>query len=382
VGERSLEIRRPEAAGDPGVTTKVVMLLDNHHAPDRRVEFEAQLLRKAGIEVRIVAWDRRDLVAYAEPAPPGVVRISMPAPPGGGRRSLAAMLRFAGRVWKRRRELFGGAQLLVVHDIYLLPLGRLLSASCSVPFVYDAHEEYARMEATRYPSWFLRAATKLETALARRADIIVVPGVTRVARWRAAGFEQILVLRNTGSRGEARAADGNPSWHLLHAGTLSAPRRLDLLLELARRRPDIRIAIAGAGKLAGELERTASTMPNVAFLGWLSDLSDTIARSRALYYGLDPKHPDAPTACPNTLYQALLHRRPLVYFGGGEISEVARSFRIGVRATPSPEGIAAALEEIGRTSTWDFDAAWEAVAGPEEGHSYVAAIAAAAAAAR
>jgi glycosyltransferase involved in cell wall biosynthesis len=288
------------------------------------------------------------------------------------------MIRFARVVWKRRHELLCNAQLLIVHDIYLLPLGRSLSTAASIPFVYDAHEEYARMEATRYPDWFLQVATKIENALARRAEFIVVPGITRTPRWSRAGFERVLVLRNTGLRNPRRIADVDLAWDILYVGILESLRRLDLLLELARTRPDIRVAIAGAGRLASEIERKASRIPNVSYLGWQNEVSHVIARARALYYGLDPAHPDAETACPNTLYLALSHRRPLVYFGGGEISEVAREFRIGVQVPVSAEGIARGVDEVRKTSSWEFEAAWASVASPEERRAYVTAVARAA----
>ncbi len=349
------------------------MLLDNHYAPDRRVEFETELLRRTGLPVRIVAWDRRT-DRGAEAAPPDVVRINVPAPPGGGRRSFAAMLRFARDVWNRRDELVDGARLLIVHDIYLLPLGRLLSHAMSIPFAYDAHEEYARMEAMRYPRPFLAAATKVENALARAAVFVVVPGTTRVRRWTDAQFDRVVVLRNTGSDGRVPPPDVEPEWDVLYAGILARPRRLDLLLEMARLRPDIRVAIAGAGKLHAQIDRAASKLENVTFLGWRTDVPDLIARSRSLYYGLDPAHPDAETACPNTLYLALSHARPLVYFGGGEISEVARRFRIGLQAPVSAEGLGDAVDRIRGATDWELEAAWASVTGPEERAAFVAAV--------
>jgi glycosyltransferase involved in cell wall biosynthesis len=351
------------------------MLLDNHYAPDRRVEYEASLLQEHDVHVRVIAWDRRtDPASDDSPAEVDVVRLNVAAPPGGGVRSGVAMLRFSRGVWARRAELLADADVLVVHDIYLLALGWLLARTRSLPFVYDAHEEYARMEAARYPPWLLRIATAVETALARGAICIVVPGAARVRRWASRGFENVLVLRNIGRDSPIPNDPDVMEWDILHAGTLSDERRLDLLLEVATNRPDLRIAIAGSGRLQDDLQREARSLPNVSFLGWRKDLSDVIVRSRSLYYGLEPTHPDAETACPNTLYQALRHRRPIVFFRGGEIDELAQRFCVGVRTTPTAHGLADAVDRVRAGDAWEFEAAWESLAREDAARDFVAAI--------
>jgi hypothetical protein len=355
------------------------MLLDNEYAPDRRVELEARLLREAGIGVRIVAWDRRlgrpgeYVVSQIEDVE--VVRVKMPAPRGGGWRSLVAMLRFARQVWDDRDRLFAQSDALIVHDIYVLPLGWLISRCLRLPFIYDAHEEYARMEAGRYPKFFLRASTRVEDALARSAHAIVVPGVSRASRWTAAGFEMPLVLRNVGVPQIASDDRTSIRWDLVHAGTLSHVRRLDILLDLARSRPDLKIAICGRGKSEDSVAAAASQLPNVDFLGWQTDVERVLVQTRAIYYGLDPHHPDAYTACPNTLYQSLNHEKPLIYFCGGEIEEIAQHFRIGIRCHPSPAAVGDAIDVVKRgDAQWQFSEARQAVAGHEGSKAFVAAV--------
>lgn len=355
------------------------MLLDNEYAPDRRVEFEARLLRGEGIRVRIVAWDRRPGRAgecvVSEVDDVEVVRLRMPAPRGGGWRSLVAMVRFARAVWADHRRLFADSDALIIHDIYVLPLGWLLSRRLRLPFVYDAHEEYARMEAGRYPAAFLRVATRAEDALARSACAVLVPGLSRTGRWTAAGFDRPLVLRNTGVARMVSDGRAPAQWDLVHAGTLSGVRRLDIVLELARARPDLKIAICGRGKSQDAVAAAASELPNVDFLGWQTEVERVLAQSRAIYYGLDPHHPDAETACPNTLYQGLLHEKPLIYFCTGEIEEVAQQYRIGIRSSPSAEAVARAVDAIKRGDIrWDFRPARDAVLSDDGRDAFLAAM--------
>jgi glycosyltransferase involved in cell wall biosynthesis len=348
-----------------------VMLLDNHHGPDPRVAFETELLAQVGIATRVVAWDRRSKAEKGdrEASPAEVVRIGVPAPSGGGWRSVLAVVRFGFRVWRRRRRLFRSSSLLVVHDVYLLPLGWMLSRRLRLPFLYDAHEEYARMEAGRYPRWLLRLVTLLESRLARSAVAVVVPGASRTSRWAGVLDRPPIVLQNLLQRGQF-VQDGGPiEWDLLYVGTLSEVRRPDILIELARLRPDLRIGIAGRGRSVPDVTHAAGELPNVSYLGWRADVDALFAAAKAIYYGLDPRHPYSDVACPNTLYHALRHRKPLLYFCGGEMADLATEFNIGIRCEPSAKAISVAVDQIATISDWEFDDAWRAVqerAGTEE----------------
>ncbi len=357
------------------------MLLDNHYSPDARVAFEIGLLTEAGISTRVVAWDRRS-------APPGpqaasaptedVVRFRVPAPSGGGRHTLVALTRFARRVWRARRVLFSDVSLLVVHDIYLLPLGWTLARNLRLPLVYDAHEDFQRAETTIYPRAVLRLAAALEGRLARDAVAVVVPGASRIPRWRGALDEAPIVVPNFVQSEQVQPSAAPPEWDLLYAGTISEARRPDLLVELARGRPDLRIAVAGGGRGAAWFEREAVALPNLEFLGWRTDVDELFERTRSVYYGLDPSHPYADVACPNTLYQALRHRKPLVFFCGGEPADVASEFRIGIRCAADVHALAEAVDTALAGSSWEFDEAWQAVWRRADLSRYVDAVAAAA----
>lgn len=339
------------------------MLLDNHYGPDPRVGFEAELLEEAGIPTRIIAWDRRPLSRASDPPGehPEIVRVAVPAQSGGGLRSVMGLARFGVRVWRRRKQLFRDGALIVVHDVYLLPLGSALARSVRLPFVYDAHEEYGRMEATRYAPWLLRLVTSIEGRLARGAVVVVVPGASRVPRWEGVLPRPPIVLPNLVRR-EAIPLEPVPAeWDLLHAGTIADIRRPDLLVELAQLRPDLRIAIAGRGKGADRIARAAAELPNLTYLGWCPDSSALFTRTRAVYYGLDPKHPYSDVACPNTLYEALSHRKPLIFFCGGEMAQLAAEFKIGIRCQPSVAELSAAVDHAFTDSNWEFETAWRAV---------------------
>lgn len=360
-----------------GESILVAMLLDNHYGPDPRVEMEAHLLREAGCRVSIIAWDRRASAQNGGPFSQlcgehgeNILRIPVPAPPGGGIRTFVRMGKFAWTVLSHRRRLLRGATILMVHDIYLLPLARLLARLQSLPMIYDAHEEIVAAEARRYPHALLCGASRLETALARHALGVVVPGESRRSRWTACNIAP-TVLPNLGYS-VVRPSHEEPTTDIVCCGSLSSVRRLDLLLDLARQRPDIRIAIAGRGREEETVARAAEELPNLDFVGWTSESDSLLTSSRSVYYGLDPSHPYSAMACPNTLYQAIRLRRPLLFLSGGEPEAVAARFRIGIKCQPSSQSIAEAIDEVrsGRIE-WQFDAAWAQLASREATAEFV-----------
>ncbi len=355
----------------------VAMLLDNHYGPDNRVQLEARLLRTAGYRVRIIAWDRRTgaealaspLWAHGE-CGEEIARVRVPAPPGGGVLSLIRMSRLAYTLFSNRRELLGDADALVVHDVYLLPAGWLLARILSLPLVYDAHEELAVAEAQRYPRALLHVASALETALGRRAAAVVVPGQSRTERWTTVGVSP-LVLPNLG-RTSSAATTLEPYRDIVYCGMLATVRRLDLLVDLARNRPDLRIAVAGRGREAQHVQTAAARLPNLEYVGWTDDPDRFLATGRSIYYGLDPTHPYSEKACPNTLYQAVRLHRPLIFFCGGEPDAAAADFAIGVKCEPCAASLASAVDAVRSPgAAWEFDAAWERLASPQALVSYV-----------
>ncbi len=341
------------------MASHVVLLLDNHHPPDRRAEWVSAVLRGAGVTVRIVAWDRRigPLTGPDREPPSGeeVVRIASPAAWGAGGGTLAAMMRFWRSAYGRRKELLAGADALIASDIYLLPLGLAMTVNTRLPLLYDAREDWAALEAARRPRSVREIVTRAETALARRTSAVIVPGESRARRWRRDGIDPV-VLRNVGIT--APRAGTAPRWDVASAGLLAEQRRPDLVLGLAARRPDLRFVITGVGRLEDDVRSKAEALPNVDFLGFVDDVDEVLAKSRVIVYGEDPNTPYSPLVCPSTLYQAVRLRRPLVFYCGGEPAEAAGRFRIGVRCDPHVDALSVAVDTARARDDWEFDDAW------------------------
>jgi glycosyltransferase involved in cell wall biosynthesis len=339
-----------------------LLLLDNHHPPDRRAAWVSAVTRQAGLRVRILAWDRREPGSAAAEAAPGgdeeIVRIRIPAPWGGGPSTVVAAGRFTARALADARRVLRGVDVVIASDLYLLPLGCALARRANVPLIYEAREDWAALEAERRHRALRALATRAETALARGADLVVVPGDTRAPRWRRVGRDPV-VLRNIGLS-EPRAATGR-RWDVAACGLLAEQRRPDLFLDVAERRPDLRFVLTGAGRLERWVAARSAELDNVDFLGWVPDVDAVLAASAVIVYGQDPRTCYSAMTCPSTLYQALRLQRPLVFYCDGEPGALARRFRIGVRCAPEPEAVSSAIDVALARDDWEFVSAWESV---------------------
>ncbi len=146
----------------------------------------------------------------------------------------------------------------------------------------------------------------------------------------------IVLTQHTGQRDELRAHYGVDSQvialgvevppappapadppEILWLGSIKAIKRPELLVDLARRMPDVRFVIAG-GRVAGEesvydgVEAAARTLPNLDFAGTVPDTAPYLARAYALV------STSAIEGFPTVFLEAWAHGVPTVsYFDPG-----------------------------------------------------------------
>jgi glycosyltransferase involved in cell wall biosynthesis len=105
---------------------------------------------------------------------------------------------------------------------------------------------------------------------------------------------------------------------VVYAGRLSAEKGVEDLIELARRLPDVRVAIAGSGPLEAPLREAAASLPNVTFLGWMSEeqIATVLASHRVVVL---PSHCDE--GGPLAAVEAMAAATPVVAYSRGGLGE-------------------------------------------------------------
>jgi glycosyltransferase involved in cell wall biosynthesis len=134
--------------------------------------------------------------------------------------------------------------------------------------------------------------------------------------------------------------EAEPEGYVLSVNRLDRAKRIDLLVEAAKREPALRIVIAGEGPDRERLERLAAGLNGqVTFVGRVDEatLADLYARCLAVYYApVDEDFGMVP-------YEAFLSAKPVVTAvdAGGPL-EVVHDRRTGAVVEPDAESVARA----------------------------------------
>jgi glycosyltransferase involved in cell wall biosynthesis len=139
---------------------------------------------------------------------------------------------------------------------------------------------------------------------------------------------------------------GESEGFVLSVNRLDRAKRIDLLIEAAKREPSLRIVITGEGPDRARLEQLASGLNGqVEFAGRVDDerLADLYARCLAVYYApIDEDFGMVP-------YEAFLSGKPVVTTSdaGGPL-EVVHDRETGIVVAPEPAEIARAAVYLGQ----------------------------------
>jgi glycosyltransferase involved in cell wall biosynthesis len=135
-----------------------------------------------------------------------------------------------------------------------------------------------------------------------------------------------------------RYREAEPEGFVLSVNRLDRAKRIDLLIEAAKREPSLQVVITGEGPDRERLEQLAVGLNGqVRFVGRVDDdeLVDLYARSLAVYYApIDEDFGMVP-------YEAFLSGKPVVtaHDAGGPL-EVVRDRETGVVVAPEPAAVA------------------------------------------
>lgn len=261
----------------------------------------------------------------------------------------------AWRITRAAYALRPGVIIATSPSMFLGPFGLLVARLARARFVWDIRDltwEYAREQAERWPSRGLaRATAQLMWTCARRSDLVFAATAGIAEGLYAAGVrpQVIRVVPNcpsadvvTAVSAPTRAVGQQP--RVLYAGVIGRNQGLDVLIDVALRRPEIRFVLAGDGPERVRLERlvAARGVHNVELVGFVDRLELT-----SLYEDADvlfAQVRDTPVlsrdSLPSKLFEYMAAQRPIVYAGHGA---TAARLRDAGAAVVVPAGDAAAI---------------------------------------
>ena len=153
------------------------------------------------------------------------------------------------------------------------------------------------------------------------------------------------------------AVDRDGSFLVMHSGNVGQAQELDTLVDAARELPDVEFEIVGNGSRRNELERLASSLPNVSFLPFRprDELSESLSSASLHFVGLASGL--AGYVIPSRLYGVLAAGRPVLVAADekSEPAELVREAGAGIVVPAGrPDAVAAAIRAA-RDGEYDLD---------------------------
>ncbi len=163
--------------------------------------------------------------------------------------------------------------------------GARLARSRGIPILYGFHTDYVALSKlywTRLFAWLSRSyLQRVNSILFRYADVVLAHSDHMVDMARELGARRVELAATLLPAGfdQVPAAPRGQLTKVLFVGRLAAEKRIDRLLDAARKLPDIQFSIAGRGPLSSQVEAAAASQANVHHLGWLerSAIPDCLA---------------------------------------------------------------------------------------------------------
>lgn len=136
---------------------------------------------------------------------------------------------------------------------------------------------------------------------------------------------------------------------VLYAGNVGFSQSLDLLVELARRRPGLTVVINGDGAARADLERAAAGLPNIRFAGYqpVERLTEVLATGDLHVVPLRTGLGDV--SVPSKTYSSLAAARPVVASidPGTEIERLLAAAGAGLAVRPDDaDALVAAVDRL------------------------------------
>jgi hypothetical protein len=338
---------------------RVAMLLSNAFRPDPRVLKEARTLARAGYRVDVVAWDREGAFPAEEPVEGFTVRriATVRSRYGAGWVQIVRLPRFWREAWRRFEAL--QPDVVHCHDFDTLIPGLLWRRRRGVPVVYDAHDDYAAMQAPRLRgrsgAALRRVIDAAERRLAARADAVITVDEHMARRYPVA---RTTVIGHYPPADFAATTRADPAAEaaLVYGGRLSTDRGLLVIAAalhtLAAEGLRPRLRLLGTWTSPGERQAFESAMQGLEgqldFRGWVpfSEVAAHLAGARVALSTLLPV-PRYVAALPVKLFEYMACGLPVVASDFPAVRRVVGAAGCGILVDPTDTGaVVAAIRTL------------------------------------
>lgn len=314
---------------------RTIIIRSNQVAPDSRVEKEAAALAENGINVRVLAWDRRAnhpltneiLETFGSKIP--ILRFGHKAEFGAGLKSLKSYLAFQWNIFwwliKSRKDYD------IIHscDFDTAFTATLANIFIKKRFIFDIFDYIGGERKTTVQ----KILCHIQNHIINRSDATIICTEDRERQIRPSKPKNLTVIHNSPPRvisSENGFRAHNPI-RLCYVGILQDYRLLQEIPEFFIKHNDYELHIGGFGKYEQLYQDLSRKYANIKFYGRMNYI-DTLKLEYdcdimlAIY---DPRLNNHVYAAPNKFYEALMIGRPLIMAKNTGMSDVVRNLGIG-----------------------------------------------------
>jgi len=308
----------------------VLMTVTNAFTNDPRVRKEADALSRHGYRIVVCAMDRGKSCCATEYIGSVLVkRMSVNAPYGDRLRGLFAIPVFL--LFCLLHGLVLRPQVVHVHDFDTAAVGVVMKLLLKTTLVYDAHDHYPSMIRPMLPSPMCYLINLLDRAFAATADCLVVPSAHRARLYSA---RRIMNVPNLPSRREAPSFMPRRSsvFTIYYGGGLAIETATLKLMHLASTMTNIRVVLAGDGRLRSYVERVSHSNPRLVYLGHVSRAMSLSALCAAdvTVVMYEPCTLNNLFPASNKLFEAMMLGIPIITNAENSMAEIVKTEKCGV----------------------------------------------------
>ena len=329
-----------------------------HDLTDPAVRRRVRMLQAGGASPVVLGFRRTEAPPQAiEGAPAIDLGRTYDGRLGHRARATALAALTAGR-WRAALE---GVHGVMARTLEMLAVASAARRACRLagPLVYECLDIHRLMLGEGPASKGMRA---FERVLLRRSDLLIVSSPAFLEAYFAArqGVGRDIALRTLlvenkvlelGSEKPARAArlPSGPPWRIAWMGAIRCRKSLDILTDLARRRPDlVEVAIRGRPAYTefADFDAQVAATPNVRFGGPYAaeDLPGLYAQAH-FAWAIDYMEEGQNSAwlLPNRVYEASRYGAAPIALGGVQTGRFLAELGVGLRLS-SPAKLESVLE--------------------------------------
>ena len=334
------------------MSTRVLMILNNHYTHDPRVTTEVESLVKHGYEVKVIAWDRKRKYSTHETVNNvEVIRIRIP-------QIIDKLMPFEilkVPIWqllayKKALHLYKKWKFKVVHvhDWPDLPPGSWLKKRLGIKLIYDSHEIWSYMFLRgRIPRFLREPLWREQHFISRYVDVIITVS-KGAAEYFLRFYPNVRLVRNMKQRRESKWERPDISiLRVVYIGGFNKNRCiLELVEAISKSGHKIEGIFAGpeVKGISDVIVMYSKNFP-VNYLGFIprEQVLNVTKKGSLVYLVFKPKDPLYRIALANKLFEAIVVGRACLAGKGTASGKFVEEYKIGLVVNCNVEEIKKAL---------------------------------------